>query len=142
MVRADRLRVWSRIRDPAVVASCLPGCDSIERLSPTSYRARVNTAVGPIKANFTLIVEVTEEEPPARVHSVTRGEEGTRASMLNAKSVITLAEQETGVTEVRYASEVSITGRLGKFGLGVMKKKAEALSREFAEAFRAKLAAC
>jgi hypothetical protein len=44
-----------------------------------------------------------------------------------------------GATAVRYLSEVSGTGRLGKFGLGVMKKKAEALGAKFAEAFRGKL---
>jgi hypothetical protein len=30
-------------------------------------------------------------------------------------------------------------GRLGKFGLGVMKKKAESLGREFALAFKQKV---
>jgi carbon monoxide dehydrogenase subunit G len=139
-VPADRQAVWAMIRDPAVMASCIPGCDQIESLSPSSYRARVIASVGPIQAVFALVVEVIREEPPVSVHSVTRGEEGTRASVLNAKNVVTLSEVEGGLTEVAYASEVSITGRLGKFGLGVMKKKAEALSLQFAEAFRAKLA--
>ena len=40
-------------------------------------------------------------------------------------------------TEVHYVSEVSLVGRLGKFGLGIMKKKAKSLGGEFAAAFRA-----
>ena len=34
--------------------------------------------------------------------------------------------------EVGHSGEVSVVGRLGKFGLGIMKKKAETLGREFA----------
>jgi carbon monoxide dehydrogenase subunit G len=89
-------------------------------------------SVGPIKAEFNLEVEVEDEVPPRLVRSVTRGEEGTRASTLLAKSVLELEEIEPGATAVRYSSEIAVMGRLGKFGLGVMKKKAEALGAEFA----------
>jgi uncharacterized protein len=136
-VAAPRSRVWSCITDPGIMAACVPGCSRIEQLSPTSYRAVVSISVGPIKASFNLVIDVTREEPPLRVLSSTRGEEGTRASVLAADNVVALAEREDGGTDVSYQSEVSVTGRLGKFGLGVMKKKAEALSVEFVEAFRA-----
>ena len=51
-----------------------------------------------------------------------------------------LAEREAALTEVRYTSEISITGRLGKFGLGMMRKKADQLRQEFVQKFRATLA--
>jgi carbon monoxide dehydrogenase subunit G len=44
-----------------------------------------------------------------------------------------------GATDVRYASDVAVTGRLGKFGLGIMKKKSEALAARFVQAFRGHL---
>jgi hypothetical protein len=37
---------------------------------------------------------------------------------------------------VVYTSELSIVGRLGKFGAGMMKKKADVLGDEFAEELR------
>jgi carbon monoxide dehydrogenase subunit G len=108
-------------------------------LSPTSYRAEVGISVGPVKADFNLVVEVSKEEPPERILSTTRGEEGTRASLLSAENVVSLTELADGGTQVSYSSEVSVTGRLGKFGLGMMKKKAEALGEAFAAAFREKI---
>jgi hypothetical protein len=36
---------------------------------------------------------------------------------------------------VRYESEVSIFGRLGKFGLGMIKEREETLGDEFAKSF-------
>ena len=53
-------------------------------------------------------------------------------------SVETIKSLEDG-TEIAYASEVSVFGRLGKFGLGIMKKKARDLGQEFAETFREKV---
>ena len=138
-VAAPRERVFAEITNPALMASCIPGCEAIEVVDPKTYRARVLVEVGPIKARFNLIVEVTDEEPPARVLCVTRGEEGSRASMLNANSELSLAATTPDATEVKYVSDVSVTGRLGKFGLGIMKKKAESLGAKFAEMFRGKI---
>ena len=132
-VRAPRERVWGFLTDPARMVPCIPGCQEIQIVGPNAYRARVRVSVGPIKAEFNLEVEVEEEVPPRLVRSITRGEEGTRASTLLAKSVLELEEIEPGATAVRYSSEIAVMGRLGKFGLGVMKKKAEALGAEFAK---------
>jgi carbon monoxide dehydrogenase subunit G len=139
IVAAPRERVFAEITNPALMASCIPGCEAIEVIDPKTYRARILVEVGPIKARFNLVVEVTAEEPPARVLSVTRGEEGTRASILSANSELRLEPTVDGATAVQYVSEVSVTGRLGKFGLGVMKKKAEALGAKFADTFRNKI---
>jgi uncharacterized protein len=138
-VAAARERVFAEITNPALMATCIPGCDSIEVIDPKTYRASIVVEVGPIKARFNLIVEVTAEEPPVRVLSVTRGEEGGRASMLSAHNELLLEATPDGATDVRYASDVAVTGRLGKFGLGIMKKKSEALAARFVQAFRGHL---
>lgn len=138
-VAAPIERVFARITDAALMASCIPGCEAIEVVDAKTYRARILIEVGPIKARFNLVVEITAEEPPRRVLSVTRGEEGSRASIMSANNELSLATADDGKTEVHYVSEVSVTGRLGKFGLGIMKKKAESLGQKFAEAFRAKV---
>lgn len=140
-VDAPRGLVWEKIRDPAVMGSCIPGCEAIEKIDDMSYRAVVGVKVGPIKARFNLVVEVTREDEPERVFSRSRGEEGTRASVVSSENVLTLTEVDAGHTDVHYTSDVSMTGRLGKYGLGIMQKKADALGAEFAQAFRARVEA-
>lgn len=140
-VDAPRSLVWDRIRNPGVMGQCIPGCEAIEQIDPMSYRAVVGVRVGPIKARFNLVVEVTREDEPEKVYSRSRGEEGTRASVVSSENVLTLSDMDDGRTGVHYISEVSMTGRLGKYGLGIMQKKADALGAEFAEAFRAKVEA-
>jgi carbon monoxide dehydrogenase subunit G len=139
VVAAPRERVWLAIKDPSVVAPCIPGCQGVEVVSPTHYKARIRVQVGPIKAEFNVEIEIVSETAPEEVRSRTRGEEGSRASSLSAENTLRLAALSDNETEVSYASEAAIVGRLGKFGLGVMKKKAESLGREFAAAFKQKV---
>lgn len=135
-IAASRDRVWQAIKSPAVVAPCVPGCQGVEVISPTLYKAQVRVQLGPIKATFNVDVEIASEIEPEEIRSRTRGEEGGRASSLSAENVLRLTELGAEETEVYYLSEVSVVGRLGKFGLGIMKKKAASLGRDFAVAFK------
>jgi uncharacterized protein len=139
IVGAPIARAWKAIVDPNVVSRCIPGCQAVEVLGPDRYRAEVLVALGPIKTTFNVVVEVSEMTPPERVVSVTRGEEGSRASLLTANNLLELRAVDASTTEIRYSSDVSLTGRLGKFGLGIMKKRAKDTGAAFAEAFRTKL---
>ena len=139
ILNASRAVVWQAITDPDIVAPCVPGCEKVEILGPTTYLANVKVKVGPIKAEFRLNVEVTKETPPEEVLSISKGEEGSKASVVQAENILRLIEIDANTTEVYYSSEVAIVGRLGKFGFGIMKKKAAALGKEFAEAFREKV---
>jgi carbon monoxide dehydrogenase subunit G len=141
VVEAPRERVWAFLTDPARIAPCIPGCESIAVAGPDRYQATVRVEVGPIKARFNLEVVVEEQTPPERVLSTTRGEEGTRASVLTARNRLVLRALGESRTEISYSSEVSLVGRLGKFGLGVMKKKAQELGGRFAENVRSAIEA-
>jgi carbon monoxide dehydrogenase subunit G len=141
VVPAPPAKVWQAITDPVTVAPCVPGCEHIEVVSPTQYRATVKIEIGPIKARFNLTVEVKEEVACREIRSVTRGEEGTKASVVTAENVLRLVPTPDGGTTVHYVSDVTVAGRLGKFGFGIMQKKAKTLGEDFAKAFRDTVAA-
>ena len=141
VIDAPRATVWEAIRDPGLMARCVPGCETAEQIGPDSYRAVVAVKFGPISARFNLTIEIEEEVEPEFVRSKARGEEGSRASMVSSENLLKLAEIEPDRTEVSWETDVNITGRLGKYGLGLMKKKVERLSAEFVTAFAAKVEA-
>ena len=136
-----REALYRSITDPALMAICVPGCENIEKVDPTIYRAAVRVAIGVIKARFNLVVEVTQETPPECVRSITRGEEGGRASQLTATNQVSLIDLGDGRTRVEYVSDLSVTGRFGRFALGIMRKKAQSIANEFADNLRTKLVA-
>jgi carbon monoxide dehydrogenase subunit G len=123
--------------DARLMASCVPGCESVEAVGDDGYRTVVVIAMAGIKARFDLLVQITRRDD-LNVWTSTRGDEGGQASRLQADSHLSLAP-EGGGTMVTYRSEVSVTGRLGRFALGMMKKKAQNLGDEFAGNLRAAL---
>ncbi len=137
-VAADPATTWGLIRDPACMMTCVPGCQAIERIDQDRYRAEVGVGVGPIRARFNLLVTVLEERPPTLVRSTTEGEEGSRASLVKSNNEVRLSPVEGGGTEIAYRAEVTISGRLGRYGSGMMTKIAGRLAKEFEETFRQK----
>jgi carbon monoxide dehydrogenase subunit G len=129
-VAAAPADVLAHLFDARLMASCLPGCESLEQSGDDRYRAVVAVALAGVKARFDLQVEVTERLADG-VRATTRGEEGGNASTLQAKSEVRLSSVAGG-THVDYRSDVAVTGRLGRFALGMMKKKAQSLGDEFA----------
>lgn len=128
--------MWRYITDPAIMGGCIPGCNSIVVTGENSYQAKIEVKVGPIKAKFGVDVEVTEEVEPDQIVSTTRGEEGGRASVISANNFLKLSDSAGGGTDVYYSSDVTISGRLGKYGHGIMKKVAKKLSDKFVDKFR------
>jgi carbon monoxide dehydrogenase subunit G len=139
LIRAPIQNFWRFVRNPETVAPCVPGCESVEQLTDKSYRCTIAVALGPIKARFHVVVEITTEEPLRRLVCLTKGEEGSRASLLTATSEIVFVEKDLDATEIVCRSEVSIVGRLGKFGLGIMQKRASQLAGEFALAVQQRI---
>ena len=134
-------KVWAVITDTQRVVPCILGCQGVEATGPNTCRSRIRVGIGPINATFTMDIELTEQRPPNFLATVTRGEEGGRLSSLTAHSQLRLNAAAEGGTTVAYSSEVSVVGRLGKFGLRIMKKKAKSLGNEFAAALRSMIEA-
>lgn len=137
IVPAPPEQVLVHLFDAQLMASCLPGCESLEAIDADRYRAVVAIALAGVKARFDLQVEITSREADG-IHAITRGEEGGNASSLQATSDVRLAAVPEG-TCVDYRSEVAVTGRLGRFALGMMKKKAQSVGDEFAANLQARL---
>ena len=84
-------------------------------------------------------MEIVEADPPRRLVSQGRGEDGRLGSRVEVRTVLELSPAGPGATAVDYASDVTVLGRLGSIGDAVMKVKARELAGVFAERVRAAL---
>jgi len=139
VIDAPQEKVWQFISAPEKVGLCFPGCQGVTALGDNKYQTAIKVQIGPIKTLFNVSFEETHIRPMEYFAYTSRGEEGNRASRLKAESSLTLTPVDADHTQVEYTSELSIVGRLGKFGLGMMKKKADAMGDEFIESLRAKI---
>ena len=64
-IPAPRQLVWERLNDPEILKQCIPGCETIEKVSDTEFTAKVVARVGPVKATFTGKVTLSDLHPPA-----------------------------------------------------------------------------
>jgi hypothetical protein len=136
---APQEQVWSFITDPQKVAQCIPGCEGAEEKGRGKYAAAINVKVGPIRTTFHLDIEQTEQRPPEFASYLGKGEEGSRASRISSISTLALKSLSVNSTEVTYTSDINITGRLGKFGGGMMQKIADSIGEEFVAALKGRL---
>ncbi|MGH7389384.1 MAG: CoxG family protein [Candidatus Rokuibacteriota bacterium] len=136
-VRAPQERVWALLLEPQVLLAAMPGCESVERVSDTVFRARLKVKVSSITLSAGTETVVTKLEPPRRLESTTRGEDTSLASALRVESRLELRGDGED-TEVRYEMEVALWGRLGALGESVFRGKATELGSEFARRLAAR----
>jgi uncharacterized protein len=136
---APQAQVWSFITDPQKVAQCIPGCEGAEEKERGKYAAAINLKVGPIRTTFHLDIEQTEQRAPEFASYLGKGEEGGRASRISSVSTLALKSLSVNSTEVTYTSDINITGRLGKFGGGMMQKIADSIGDEFVAVLKGRL---
>jgi carbon monoxide dehydrogenase subunit G len=132
-VAAPPERVWELLLDPKVMGGCVPGMQSIEVVSPTEYKALMAVKIAFVSAKFKLKTTIVEQRAPHYLRCEGTGEDASVASSMKQQSEIFLAPQEGGGTELKLKVKVDVLGRLGSFGLSVMKTKADRMWDEFGQ---------
>lgn len=130
VVAAPIDRVWKLLLDPKVMAGCVPGVQSVEVLSDTEYLADIKVKISFIAANFRIKTTILETRPPHYLRCEGVGEDSSVASSLKQTTEMFLTEK-VGGTEIRTKTHAEVFGRLGSFGLSVMKTKADRMWEEF-----------
>lgn len=140
LLDAPPARVWALLLDPNAMGACVPGMESIEVISDSEYVAVMKVKISFISARFKLKTRIVERDEPRYLRAEGTGEDTSVASSLKQVSEMWLAERDGGGTELRMKVKVDVLGRMGTFGLGVMKTKADRLWDEFGVNAAARLA--
>ncbi|WP_382328559.1 CoxG family protein [Hydrogenophaga sp. UC242_50] len=140
LLDAPPARVWALLLDPNAMGACVPGMESIEVVSDDEYVAVMKVKIAFISARFKLKTRIVERDEPRYLRAEGTGEDASAASSLKQNSEMWLQEREGGGTELRMKVKVDVLGRMGTFGLGVMKTKADRMWDEFGVNAAARLA--
>ncbi|AQV97111.1 4-hydroxybenzoyl-CoA reductase [Cupriavidus necator] len=136
---APPARVWELLLDPNVMGACVPGMESIEVLSEVEYIAHMAVKIAFINARFRLHTKIVETRVPHYLRTEGTGEDASVASSLRQSSELFLTALDDGGTQLRIRVQVDVLGRLGTFGLSVMKTKADRMWDEFGANLLARL---
>ena len=112
---APRQRVWELLIDPTVIASCLPGCESMEPTGDDTYTATLTVGIAAITGRFTGTVQMADKVPPA---SYTLQVEGRgKPGFVNGSADVSLAEDGAGgTTTVAVTGKAQVGGTIARVG--------------------------
>ena len=134
-IPAPRQIVWERLNDPETLKQCIPGCESIDKVSDTEFTAKVRAKVGPVSARFSGKVTLSDLDPPS---GYTISGEGTGGVAGFAKGSAKVAlEQDGGETVMRYGVQAQVGGKLTQIGSRLIDGTARKLADQFFDRFAA-----
>jgi carbon monoxide dehydrogenase subunit G len=137
-IPASRQRVWEALNDPEILKSSIPGCQVIEKLSDTEFTAKVVAQVGPVKANFSGKVTLSDLDPPTSYTIAGEGSGGV-AGFAKGSAKVGLAE-EGDATVLNYVVQAHVGGKLAQIGSRLIDSVARKMAENFFTRFVAAVA--
>ncbi|HVY04966.1 MAG TPA: carbon monoxide dehydrogenase subunit G [Burkholderiales bacterium] len=122
-------RVWEALNDPETLKACIPGCESIEKVSDTEYKVAMTAAVGPVKAKFNGKLTLADLNPPNSYSLAFEGSGGA-AGFGKGGAQVSLAP-EAGGTVLSYKVNASVGGKLAQIGSRLIDGVAKKMSDDF-----------
>lgn len=135
--------VWDLMRDPEVLATALPGTQSLTRVSENEYTGAMHVRVGPVSGVFSGRVAISDEVPPESYTLTVEGKGGP--AFVKATGSVRLTEQGSEKTLLEYEGEFQVGGRLVSVGQRLLDSVSRGMIRQgldkLNEALRQRLAA-
>jgi uncharacterized protein len=122
-------RVWEALNDPEILKACIPGCESIERVSDNEYKVALTAAIGPVKAKFSGKLLLSDINPPNSYSLAFEGSGGA-AGFGKGGAQVSLAP-EGGGTLLTYKATASVGGKLAQIGSRLIEGVAKKMSDDF-----------
>lgn len=135
-LEATREAVWEALNNPDVLKACIPGCETLEKVSDTEFVSLVMAKVGPIKAKFSGKVTLADIIPLVSYRLVGEGQGGV-AGFAKSDITVELVPESTAVTVLRYGVSANIGGKIAQLGTRLIDSTARKMADQFFASFSA-----
>ena len=139
VVHAAPDAVWNALNDPSVLKECIPGCESLERVSDSEWRAIVAAKVGPVSARFNGTMRIVDPTPPTG-YTLKFDGQGGAAGFANGEAKVSLATSDGGDTALSYTAKANVGGKLAQIGSRLIDCAAAKMADDFFARFALRVA--
>ena len=140
VLHVSQAQAWDALNDPAILKSCIPGCDKFELSEANVYNVGVAIKIGPVSAKFTGKVTLSDIQAP-NSYALNFEAQGGVAGFGKGESKVSLHPHAEGC-ELQYTVHSTVGGKLAQLGQrlidGAAKSLAEDFFKRFDEALQAK----
>ena len=128
--------IWNFLLQPENLASCIPGCEKLDKIDNETFNIIVTVKVGFIKIKSQFEVKLVEIVPPTYLKASGKGQDVTKQGNFSMDMTIRLKEIPDNQVEIAYNANISVVGKLATFGDRIMRAKAKQLEMEFTQNLR------
>jgi len=135
-IKARLVDVWSNLNDPDVLARCIRGCLSMEKVSDDQFETTVKAKVGPVSATFQAVLALTDVQPPNR-YVINANVKGGAAGFGKGTAQVELSadDESADATLLRYQVKANVGGKLAQVGSRLIDAAARKMADDFFSTF-------
>src|SRR5262249_14547631 len=130
-------RVWDLLMDPAVLSSCIPGCEGFEQDGENRYKVTMSVGLASVTGTYTGAVSLADIVPHTSYRLVAEGE--GRPGFVKGSSAVALRAQGDA-TIVDVAGSVQAGGAIARLGQRLIGSVAKVMMDRFFSCLQSKLA--
>ncbi|MEP7274971.1 MAG: carbon monoxide dehydrogenase subunit G [Betaproteobacteria bacterium] len=139
VVDAPPDKVWAALNDPAVLKDAVPGCETLERVTDTEWRAVVAAKIGPVSARFNGKMVLADIDAP-NGYTLKFDGQGGAAGFASGEARVRLAPADAGKTALSYTAKAQVGGKLAQIGSRLIDGAAAKMADDFFARFAQRLA--
>ena len=132
-VPASVEKTWAALNDPETLKACIPGCESIERVSDTEFKVAMTARVGPVSAKFSGRIILSDIVPPTSYKISFEGQGGA-AGFARGEAKVALTPDGSGA-RIEYNVNAQVGGKLAQIGSRLVDGAAAKIADDFFACF-------
>ena len=127
-------QAYQRLQDPEVLARCMPGCESLDKIGEDEYQMKMKMALASVSGASDGKVRISDSKPPESFRLVVEG--SGKLGFMKGDGLLKFSGVEGG-TEVAYEGDVQVGGTIAAVGQRMIDGTAKLLIKRFFEQFSA-----
>lgn len=139
-IKASPEAVYAVLTDPAALSKVMPGCHSLEQVSPENdevlrLQAEVTVGISLVKARYRAEIEISERQPGVGMRLKARG--SSSLGVGQGDGLVRLERLETGTvpaTRLHYDYSARVSGKVAAVGPRMLEGAAQLILRQLFEA--------
>jgi uncharacterized protein len=140
VISAPRSKIWAALNDPAILARCIEGCDSLQKVNDHEFSGQVTAKIGPVKASFAGSVTLSNIVPEVS-YTISGEGKGGVAGFAKGGADVALEDVDGGqATLLKYTARANVGGKLAQLGSRLIEATARSQADKFFAALAAELA--
>ncbi len=133
LIPKPQQQTWDAICDPAVLQQCIPGCESMEKITDSEFHMTMGAKVGPVSARFKSKITLTNVDAPNAYTLIFEGQGGV-AGFAKGRADVKLMPSGDA-TRLEYVAKATVGGKLAQVGSRLIDGVAKKLAENFFSAF-------